>query len=193
VRKDIRDLGDITDISKFNSMLKVLSSQSGQLLNVASLARETSISEPTLHKYLSLLEETFILKRVTPYSHSPSVEISKNPKIFFLDSGLQALLWLGDFPSTILGNIFETNVYSELVKHYGRESIHFWRTKSGQEIDFILERGSSLTPIEAKTNFGQYHARTLTQFSTRYHSLPGIVVAIDGEPTSTHTLYPWEI
>jgi len=193
VRKDIRDLGDVIDISKFNSMLKVLSAQSGQLLNVSSLARETSISEPTLHKYLSLLEETFILKRVTPYSHSPSVEISKNPKVFFLDSGLQSLLWLGDFQSTLLGNIFETNVYSELVKAYGRESIHFWRTKSGQEIDFIIEQGSSLTPIEVKTNFGQYHSRTLSQFSTRYHSLPGMVVAIDGGPVGDHTLYPWEL
>lgn len=193
VRKDIRDLADITDITKFNSMLKVLSSQSGQLLNVASLSRETGISQPTLYKYLSLLEETFIIKRITPFSHSPSVEISKNPKIFFLDSGLQSLLWLGSFPPTLLGNILETNVFSELVKLYGRQNIHFWRTKSGQEIDFILSVSSHLVPIEVKTNFQQYSSKHLAQFATRYKSEPGIVVGLLGTPNNQYYLYPWQL
>jgi len=193
VRKDIRDLADITDITKFNSTLKVLSSQSGQLLNVASLSRETGISQPTLHKYLSILEETFIIKRITPFSHSPSVEISKNPKIFFLDSGLQSLLWLGNFPPTLLGNLLETNVFSELVKLYGRHDIHFWRTKSGQEIDFILDLPPHLLPIEVKTNFQQYSSKHLAQFATKYQSKPGIVVALLGTPKNQYYLYPWQL
>ena len=83
IRKDIRDLANIVDIRKFNGMLKVLASQSGQILNVSALSRETNISQPTIHKYLSILEETYIIKLISPYSKSPSVEISKNPKIFF--------------------------------------------------------------------------------------------------------------
>lgn len=193
VRKDIRDLANITDITKFNSMLKVLSSQSGQLLNVAALSRETGISQPTIYKYLSILEETFIIKRVTPYSHSPSVEISKNPKIFFLDSGLQSLLWLDSFPSTLLGNILETNVFCELVKLYGRQNIRFWRTKSGQEIDFILDLPPSLVPLEVKTNFQQYSSKHLAQFANKYRSYPGKVVALLGHPQTEHYLYPWQL
>lgn len=193
VRKDVRDLADITDITKFNSMLKVLSSQSGQLLNVASLSRETNISQPTLYKYLSILEETFIIKRITPFSHSPSVEISKNPKIFFLDSGLQSLLWLGDFRSTMLGTILETNVFSELVKKYGRENINFWRAKSGQEIDFILNLPSRLTAIEVKTNFQQFNGRAMESFCRKYKIPDWKVVGLNGDKTSKHFIFPWEI
>ncbi|KKT29924.1 MAG: hypothetical protein UW41_C0025G0014 [Candidatus Collierbacteria bacterium GW2011_GWC2_44_18] len=193
VRKDIRDLADITDITKFNGMLKVLSFQSGQLLNIAALSRETGISQPTIHKYLSILEETFIIKLITPYSHSPSVEISKNPKIFFLDSGLQSLLWLDGFAPTLLGNILETNIFSELVKLHGRHNIHFWRTKSGQKIDFILDLPTGLTPIEVKTNFVQYSSKHLTQFATKYKSKPGLVVALLGTPKDQYYLYPWQL
>lgn len=193
VRKDIRDLAAITDIIKFNAMLKVLSSQSGQLLNVSALSRETGISQPTLTKYLSILEETFIIKLITPYSQSPSVEITKNPKIFFLDSGLLSLLWFGDFPKTLLGNIFETNIFSELVKYYGRPNIHFWRTKSGQEIDFILDNHNHLTPIEVKTNFQQYSARHLALFEAKYKSHPGLVVGLRGTPQNNNYRYPWQI
>lgn len=194
VRKDIRDLGDVVNITKFNGMLKVLASQSGQLINVSALSRETGISQPTLHKYLSLLEETFIIKLITPYSHSPSVEISKNPKIFFLDSGLLSLLWLGNFSPVLLGNIFETNIFSELVKIYGRQSLQFWRTKSGQEIDFVLHKPNlGIVPIEVKSNFGQFNPKTIHVFQKKYSSIDWAVVAVSGDKKSSEYLYPWEI
>lgn len=193
VRKDIRDLGDITDIAKFNGMLKVLAAQSGQLLNISALSRETNISQPTLHKYVSLLEETFIIKRVTPFSHSPSVEISKNPKIFFLDSGLQSLLWLGDFQSTLLGNILETNIFSELVKLYGRGNINFWRTKSGQEVDFVITAHNQVLPIEVKTTFPASIPRALKNFSSKYNPSQHRVVALSGTKSLPDFIWPWEI
>lgn len=194
VRKDIRDLADITDISKFNKILKVLAFQSGQLLNVASLSRETGISQPTLHKYLSILEETFIIKMITPFSHSPSVEISKNPKIFFLDSGLQSLLWLGQFQNIIQGNIFETNIFSELVKKYGREAIHFWRTKIHQEIDFIIEyEMGKILPIEVKINFQKFNVRTMKSFCNKYKIKDWKVIGLEGMKEIKNNIYPWEI
>jgi uncharacterized protein len=139
IRKDVRDLAQVEDARKFNNLLYVLASQSGQLLSMDSLARETKISFPTLQKYLTILEETFVTKLVHPYSKSPSVEISKNPKVFFYDSGLQSLLWFKHFQPTILSSVLETNVFGELVKKYGRQLIHFWRTKQRQEIDFVVE------------------------------------------------------
>ncbi|VVA44586.1 conserved hypothetical protein [Candidatus Roizmanbacteria bacterium] len=194
VRKDIRDLADITDISKFNKILKVLAFQSGQLLNVASLSRETGISQPTLHKYLSILEETFIIKMITPFSRSPSVEISKNPKIFFLDSGLQSLLWLGQFQNIIQGNIFETNIFSELVKKYGREVIHFWRTKIHQEIDFIIEyEMGKILPIEVKINFQKFNVRTMKSFCNKYKIKDWKVIGLEGTKATKNDIYPWEI
>lgn len=192
VRKDIRDLAQVTDITKFNNMLKVLASQSGQILNVSALSRETTISQQTINKYLSILEETFIVKRVAPHSKSPSVEISKNPKIFFLDSGLQSVLWLNTFQSTFLGSVFETNVFSELIKKYGRKAIHYWRTKTRQEIDFIVE-SKDVLPIEVKTNFRQFNPRAMKSFTQKYHVADWKLIGLEGEKISPHEFFPWEL
>ena len=194
IRKDIRDLANIVDIRKFNGMLKVLASQSGQILNVSALSRETNISQPTIHKYLSILEETYIIKLISPYSKSPSVEISKNPKIFFYDSGLQSILWLNNFQDTILGSIFETNIFAELVKKYGRNNINFWRTKIGQEIDFIIEKDNrEIMPIEVKTNFGQFNMKAIKTFKKKYQIKNWVVAGIEGNKVNGNYLYPWEI
>lgn len=193
VRKDIRDLADITDIPKFNSMLKILAYQSGQILNVSALSRETGISQITLNKYLTILEETFVIKLVTPYSKSPSVEISKNPKVFFYDSGLLSILWLNNFQETVIGSVFETNVFGELVKKYGRKKINFWRTKTGQEVDFVVEKDNlELYPIEVKTNFGKFEQRAMNSFVKRYKAKSWAVVSIAGEKRDKNYLYPWE-
>lgn len=194
IRKDIADLAKVEDIGRFNNMLKVLASQSGQLLDMSSLSRETAISFPTLQKYLTILEETFVIKRVSPYSKSPSVEISKNPKIFFFDSGLQSILWFSAFQETLLGSIFETNVFGELVKKYGRCSVHFWRTKSRQEIDFVVEGADgSVVPIEVKTNFQQFNSRAIEVFRKKYHVQDWKVVGLGGDRIASHDYFPWEI
>lgn len=193
IRKDIRDLTTITDIRKFNSMLKILASQSGQLLSMKALSNETDTAFATIQKYLSILEETYIIKLISPYSHSPSVEISKNPKIYFYDSGLLSILWLNNFQDTIIGNVFETNVFSELVKHYGRGNINFWRTKSGQEIDFILNLPSRLIAMEVKTNFQQFNARAMESFCGKYKTQDWKVVGLEGKKSSAHYCFPWEI
>jgi len=194
IRKDVRDLAKVTDIRKFNNMLRVLASQSGQLLDLASLSRETTISFPTLQKYLSILEETFVIKRVSPYSKSPSVEISKNPKIFFFDSGLQSTLWFSSFQGTLLGSIFETNIYGELVKKFGRSAIHFWRTKTRQEIDFIIEYSNgSIIPMEVKTNFQRFTPKAIETFSRKYALQNWKVIGLEGNKLTRNGFFPWEI
>lgn len=203
IRKDVRDLANITDIKKFNGMLKILASQSGQILNMPSLSRETNLSLPTLQKYLSILEETYVIKLIAPFSNSPSVEISKNPKIFMYDSGLQSILWLNNFQGTLIGSVFETNIFGELAKKYGRNNVHFWRNKQQKEIDFIIELDNlKMLPIEVKTNFAQFSQKSLNTFLKKYkQSLASEtgkpekwnVIALEGEKTIENMLYPWEI
>lgn len=194
IRKDVRDLANVEDTKKFNNMLKILASQSGQLLDMASLSRETTISFPTLQKYMAILEETFVTARVTPYSKSPSVEISKNPKLFFFDSGLLSLLRFNDFQKTLLGEVFETSVFGELVKKYDRKTIHFWRTKVGQEIDFVIEdNGGRLMPVEVKTNFGRFGTRAMESFAKKYKVQDWKVVGLEGEKLPVHGTFPWEM
>jgi predicted AAA+ superfamily ATPase len=193
-------------------MLKILASQSGQILNQQSLSRETNLSLPTVQKYLSILEETYVIKLVSPFSKSPSVEITKNPKIFMYDSGLQSILWLDNFQSTLLGSVFETNVFGELAKKYGRNDIHFWRNKQQKEIDFIIELPNlKILPIEVKTNFAQFSKKSINTFLKKYkqslasetgkQSLASetgkpekwSVIGLEGEKSTLNMIYPWEI
>jgi predicted AAA+ superfamily ATPase len=193
IRKDIRDLGHIEDIKKFNNLLYLLASQSSSLINMASLSKETNISFPTLRKYLSILEETYVIKLVSPYSKNPSVEISKNPKVFFYDSGLQTILWFNNFQKTLLGPVFETNIFAELVKHFGRSTIYYWRTKHKQEVDFIIKSEKELLPIEVKTSFNQFSQGAIKSFLKKYQLKDWRITALNGEKKDQHYIFPWQI
>ncbi|GAF89957.1 unnamed protein product, partial [marine sediment metagenome] len=94
VKKDIRDLAAVKDVNKFNKLLEVLASQSGQMLNVTELSNTCGIAKQTVERYLFILESTYVLKLVAPYSTNLRSELFKMPKIYFYDSGLMQMLWL---------------------------------------------------------------------------------------------------
>ena len=104
-------------------MLEILAAQSGQLVNFKELANTCKLSIPTIEKYLFLLEQTYVIKLVRPYHNNIRSELSKTPKIFFYDSGLMQMLWLKCLQKEIIGNGFETSIFSELVKIYGQYNI----------------------------------------------------------------------
>ena len=167
VRKDIRDIGDIRNISVFNKLLELLASQSGQILNILEISNTLKINRETLMAYMDLLENTFIIKRISPFHKNLRSELSKNPKIFFLDTGMMHLLWLKEFPKVVLGNSFETFVFLELIKT--NKKINFWRTTNKQEIDFIIQ-DKKLYAIEVKLNFQNVDNKSLKFFSVNYKS-----------------------
>lgn len=193
IRKDIKDLADIKDTRKFNNMLKVLASQSGQLLNVSALSDTCGIAKQTVERYLFILENTYIIKLLAPFSRSTSVEVVKAPKIFFYDTGLLQMLWLDHIKKSILGNMFETNVFTELVKKFGVKNIHFWRTKNQTEIDFILEKNGSILPIEVKQSFRNLRKTALQSFAKRYKTKNYKVVGLYDKRKDTSCIYPWEL
>ncbi len=189
IRKDIRDIGNIRDLSSFNKLLEILASQSGQLLNISELSNTLGIHQETVRTYLNLLENTFILKQVTPFHKNLRSELTKNPKVFLLDTGLMHLLWLKDFPKVILGNVFETFVFLELMK--AGKNIHFWRTVTQQEIDFIVSNGK-LYAIEAKLNFDQAWTRNMKSFSENYNC-ETFTVGLKGKKCGKSGKYTWEL
>lgn len=193
VKKDIRDLARVRDIEKFNKLVEALASQSGQLLNVAELSNTCGISKQTIEKYLFILENTYIIKLVRPFHKSIRSELFKIPKIFFYDSGLAQILWLKELPKEIIGSIFETAVYAELVKKYGREIVYYWRTKDKKEIDFIIKDKNRITPLEVKMNFASFKAGNIKYFMEKYKSKNYQVIGLKGEKKGTEYLYPWEL
>lgn len=193
VRKDIRDLAGVKDIDKYNKLLEALASQSGSILNVAELANTTRISAPTVDRYLFIMENTYVIRLVRPYSNNIRSELFKQPKIFFYDTGLMQMLWLKGLQKEVIGSVFETAVFSELVKIYGKESICFWRTKDKKEIDFILRVRNEITPIEVKLNFGQFSPTAVNYFNEHYRLNRFKVIGLHGDPRGEQWLYPWQV
>lgn len=193
IKKDIRDLADIKDIDKFNKLLEALAAQSGQQLNITELSNTTRISRETIEKYLFIMENTYIIKLVRPYSGNIRSELFKLPKIYFYDTGLMQMLWLKGLQKEIIGNVFETGIFSEIVKKYTQDSVFYWRTTDKKEIDFILRIRNKIIPVEVKLNFEQFNPSAVNYFNKNYGIGDYKVVSLYGEPKSKLYVYPWEV
>ncbi|GAB4219229.1 MAG: ATP-binding protein [Candidatus Microgenomates bacterium] len=192
IRKDIKDLANIKEVKKFNNLIKILSGQSGQLLNVAELSKICQLSKQTVENYLFILENTFVIKLLAPFSSSAKIEVTKRPKIFFYDTGLLQMLIFERLNSSFIGNFFETSIFAELVKKYGRENIYYWRNKNQKEIDFIVKKRGEILPIEVKMSFSNPNLKTITSFCRRYKVNDFKIVGL-GKKTKKYDVYPWEI
>lgn len=154
VRKDLSSLFTIENINAFNQLSQLLALGIGNLLNVNTLTTDLRISRPTLENYLMILENTFIIKRLQPFFRRKKREVIKMPKIFFLDLGLRNLmvkqfgeLNLRPDKGALVENFTFLHLYRELPV---LNELNFWRTKSGTEVDFVLQTEGSLLPIEVK-------------------------------------------
>ncbi|MCD6379852.1 ATP-binding protein [bacterium] len=195
IRKDIRDLANVRNIDKFNKLLQVLASQCGQLLNINELSNTTGITRPTIEKYLFILEQTYVIKLLRPFSNNIRSELFKTPKIFFHDTGIAHLLWLREFPNKLFGNMLENAFFSDLLKNRDVKEFFFWRTQDGKEIDFIIRRGEMLIPIEVKSAIPRSASTSMRYFKTRYNAEKSILVTLERNKMdidNIKTIYPWE-
>ena len=103
------------------------------------------------------------------------------------------MLWLKELPKEIIGSVFETSIFAELVKRYGQDSIFYWRTKDKKEIDFILRIKNNILPIEAKLNFEQFNPNAVRYFNKKYGIKKYKVAGLKGELKNRAYVYPWEI
>ena len=165
LERDIHELIS-TDGTTFTKFLTAVAARTGEMLNYANIAGEIGISEPTVKKWISILERTGIIFLLQPYSANALNRAIKTPKIYFRDTGLACYLtrWLTADAlknSAVAGNMFETFVVSEILKSYSNEGkdyrfqIFYYRGKdrsaSGEnEIDLIIEEDGVLYPVEIK-------------------------------------------
>jgi hypothetical protein len=103
------------------------------------------------------------------------------------------MLWLKRLQREILGQAFETAIFAEMVKKYGRESIFYWRTKDKKEIDFVLRARDTLTPVEAKLNFEQFSVGAIRYFNSHYNIDHYTVTALNGMPKNQYQVYPLDL
>jgi hypothetical protein len=160
VERDVAEVLRVGDLETFGRFLGLCAGRNAQLLNLTSLAGDCGISQPTARSWLSVLEAGYLVKLLRPHHRNFSKRLIKSPKLYFLDTGLLCYLLrvrtadeLRTHP--LRGAVFESFVFAELVKNrfnLGLEpDLYFWRDSSGKEIDFVLDRGLELLPIEAKS------------------------------------------
>ena len=154
ITRDIIELLKITDYSRFKTLLSLLASQIGNLINYNNLAKDTQTYFKEIKRYLSILEETYIISILKPFFTNKISELKKNPKVYFIDMGLRNYI-LGNFQGLLfrpdLGQIVENLIFSQLrfnQKDY--YSLKYWRTLGKAEVDFILERKREIIPVEVK-------------------------------------------
>ena len=160
IERDVRSFANIGDEVKFTQFMTVTASLTGQLLNLASLARDVGISQPTAERWLSVLVASNLVYLLRPYHNNITKRTVKTPKIYFLDTGLVAYLTRWNDAEVLktgamAGAFFETFVISEIIKSYCNMGIldlplYFYRDRDGNEIDLLIEDSGSLYPIEIK-------------------------------------------
>lgn len=160
IDRDVRDLSEIGDTVKFMRFMTATAASIGQLLNLASLARDVGISQPTAERWLSILVASNIVYLLQPYSNNITKRAIKTPKLYFLDTGLAAYLTKWTTPDVLkngamAGAFFENFVIAEIIKSYYNKGIlepplYFYRDKEMHEIDLLIEDGGTLYPLEMK-------------------------------------------
>lgn len=197
VKKDIRDLAKIRNITKFNKLVHILASQGGQLLNISELANTSGLARKTVEEYLFILENTYVIKLVYPFSRNLRSELFKTPKIFFYDNGLMNMLLYKTLPVEITGNTFETSVFSEFVKFLRADQINFWRTQDKKEIDYIISKKDLVIPFEVKLNAASLKMTALNYFNQKYNPKELVCVRFLGNipkaRSAVRLIYPWEL
>ncbi len=159
LERDLRDISRVDNLVGFRNVMAALSLRTGNLLNQTEIARDTRISQPTVFRYLQLLEVSNLIRRVPTYSRSRAKRITKSPKVYFVDPGLS--VYLSGYHdedslsgSRELGAFFENLVFLHLAvlcdMMVPRATIHYFRSTTGKEVDFVLEWGNRLLAFECK-------------------------------------------
>jgi len=165
LERDLTDLARLDDLMPFRKFQKLSALRSRMLLNYSELARDTGISVDTARRYLEYLNISYQAILLQPYHRNLTSAVVKTPKLFWTDIGI----WrqLTGFKGEITGQLYETMVVSEIIKWFRTRQldagIFFYRTRSGMEMDLLIETAAGLIGIEIKSraNVGQKDIRSM--------------------------------
>lgn len=178
--KDIFVFEAIRNPKVFEDLLKLLAMQIGSMVSVNELAQSLGVTRTTVNRYMRLLEQSFIIKRIYSFSNNPRTELKKAFKVFFFDIGVRNSLV--DILSPVesraeRGSLFENFFMMERMKLGTLETfppeLMFWRTRKGMEIDVIEKQGAAIRAYECKW---QYEDTKFTSFLDKYPQATATVV-----------------
>lgn len=186
LERDVRDLAQVADLVTFRTLLRLAAARTGQLLNQSEIARDAKLSVSTAVRYLGLLETSFILNRLPPYTRSRTTRLLRSPKIFLTDSALACHLTATSDVSVaadepLRGPLYETLVYQNLAgildAHLPEAELGFWSIQGRHEVDFVISHQRRHVAIEVKAA-GRFGARDLAGLRAFRRTTPGASVGI---------------
>ena len=179
LREEIRMEALVRNLPGFARFLPIAALFHAQSLNVRAVARDAQVAESTVKGFIEVIEDTLIASRLRGYESRLRVKERKHPKLYFVDPGLVRTLknQFGPLAVEERGALFEGWVYALLVNYQHTnqlfEQIHYWAPhNTNLEVDFLLQRGSSLIALEVKST-RTYNTQLLKGLRA-IHALPGL-------------------
>jgi uncharacterized protein len=202
LKDEIAAEAKIRNIQSFSRFLEAAAFSNGEMVNYANIASDCGVSPPTVKEYFQILEDTLIGRFVPSYQKKPKRRVITAPKFYFFDMGIvNYLLKRGEiqFGSEVFGNAFEHFIYNEIFAHSrysGKEyPIHYWRTASQIEVDFILGENEIAIEVKSTTNVSSRHIKGLKSFAEEYKTKQLILVCNEPLPRLIDNVLvlPWNV
>ncbi|MBC8486172.1 MAG: ATP-binding protein [Bacteroidetes bacterium] len=193
IKRDILD-SKVENRQAFYNLLNILAGQTGNLLNKNMLSKSLRIDLSTVENYLYILQKNFHIELVKPFFRNIKKELIKMPKVYFNDIGLLNI-FLNRFQVFVKredkGSLLENYVYIRLREIYRQDDIKFWRTASGNEVDFVVsETFGKGKAFEVKYNANLLIKSKYKLFRNTYPDYPLKIIQFDfsTEPVITPVL-----
>lgn len=202
LRDEIMAEARLRNVTSFARFLEVAAFSNGEMVNFSNIASESGTSAPTVKEYFQILEDTLIGRFLQSYQKKPKRRVIRAPKFYFFDIGIvNYLLKRGkiEYGSETFGNAFEHFIYHELIAHSHYSGVqyplHYWRTASQIEIDFVLGDHQVAVEVKATKNATPRHAKGLKSFAEEYVVKKQILVTNDPFPRQMGNILvlPWNL
>jgi uncharacterized protein len=202
LKDEIAAEANIRNVQSFSRFLEAAAFSNGEMVNYANIASDCGVSPPTVKEYFQILEDTLIGRFLPSYQKKPKRRVITAPKFYFFDVGIvNYLLKRGEiqFGSEVFGNAFEHFIYNEIYAHSrysGLEyPIHYWRTASQIEVDFILGNNEVAVEVKSTTNVSARHLKGLKSFAEEYKTKQLILVCNEPLPRLVEgvLILPWKV
>ena len=151
LERDLQSLRAVENLADFRRLMRAACLRIGNLVNQTELGRDVGIAQPQVHRFLSLMEASYQAVRLSPYAVNRTRRLIKSPKLYWSDTGLALFLAGESEPrGAHLENLVLTDLLAWRDLQAPRPEILYWRTATGIEVDFVIERPNRLLPVEIK-------------------------------------------
>ena len=154
LERDLLELSNISSLPDFRRLMRAACLRLGGLVNQTDLGRDVSLPQPTVRRYLNLLETSYLLVRLPAYSVNRTKRLVKTPKLYWGDTGVALHLAGAEQPGGAhLENLVLVDLLAWRDARSGQAALHYWRTvPAGEEVDFVIEADGRLLPVEVKAS-----------------------------------------